>query len=83
MVISVHHKRYIRLRSVLKELRLKSGMTQVQIADILQMEQSNVSKIERGERYIDTLFFIDYCKACGVNPADVIASIDNFEEGER
>lgn len=79
MVISVHHKRYIKLRSILKEVRLKSGLTQVQIADLLCMEQSNVSKIERGERYIDTLFFIDYCKACGAVPADVIAKVDDAE----
>nr|WP_255417775.1 helix-turn-helix transcriptional regulator [Limnohabitans sp. MMS-10A-160] len=63
----------------MKELRLKSGLTQVQIADLLCMEQSNVSKIERGERYIDTLFFIDYCKACGAVPAEVIAKVDDSE----
>ncbi len=80
MVTSVHHKRYVKLRSILKELRLKSGLTQIQIADLLSMEQSNVSKIERGERYIDTLFFIDYCKACGAVPADVIAKVDDSED---
>lgn len=46
---------------------------------MLCMEQSNVSKIERGERYIDTLFFIDYCKACGAVPAEVIAKVDDSE----
>lgn len=76
MVISVHHKGYEKLRSVLKDVRTKAGFTQVQLAERLQMEQSNLSKIERGERYIDTLLFIDYCKACGVVPAEVITKVD-------
>jgi transcriptional regulator with XRE-family HTH domain len=77
MVISVHHSRYAKLRSVLKEIRKGAGLTQVQLAERLHMEQSNLSKIERGERYLDTLLFIDYCKACGAVPADVIAMVDD------
>jgi transcriptional regulator with XRE-family HTH domain len=76
MVTSVHHSRYAKLRSVLKEIRKSAGLTQVQLAERLHMEQSNLTKIERGERYIDTLLFIDYCKACEVLPADVIAMVD-------
>jgi transcriptional regulator with XRE-family HTH domain len=77
MVTSVHHSRYAKLRSVLKEIRKGAGLTQVQLAERLHMEQSNLSKIERGERYLDTLLFIDYCKACGAVPADVIAMVDD------
>jgi transcriptional regulator with XRE-family HTH domain len=69
MVITVHNQRYIKLRTFLRQLRVSSGLTQVQIAERLQMDQSNVSKVERGERYIDTLFFIDFCRACGVDPS--------------
>lgn len=76
MVISVHHKRYQKLRSVLKDVRKSAGLTQVQLAERLYMEQSNLSKIERGERFVDTLLFIDYCRACGVVPAEVIAKVD-------
>lgn len=77
MVTSVHHSRYAKLRSVLKAIRKGAGLTQVQLAEHLHMEQSNLSKIERGERYLDTLLFIDYCKACGAVPADVIAMVDD------
>ena len=77
MVISVHHKRYAQLRSVLKQVRKSAGLTQVELASQLQMEQSNFSKIERGERYIDALLFIDYCKACGADPAEVISRLDS------
>lgn len=80
MVVSLHHPRYVKLRSVLKEIRKNSGLTQVQLAQRLKMEQSNLSKIERGERYMDTLLFIDYCRACGALPADVIAKVDHAAE---
>ncbi len=76
MVISLHHNRYAKLRSVLKEVRTSAGLTQVQLAKLLHMEQSNLSKIERGERYLDTLLFVEYCKACGAIPAEVIAKVD-------
>jgi transcriptional regulator with XRE-family HTH domain len=77
MVTSLHNKRYVNLRSVLKEVRKSAGLTQVQLAKQLHMEQSNLSKIERGERYLDTLLFIDYCKACGAEPAEVINRLDD------
>ncbi len=77
MVISLHHKRYAKLRVVLRDVRQKAGLTQVQLAERLHMEQSNLSKIERGERYLDTLLFIDFCRACGAVPAEVIAKVED------
>lgn len=77
MVTSVHHKRYAKLRSVLRDVRKNAGLTQIQLAQRLHMEQSNLSKIERGERYLDVMLFIDYCHACGVAPADVITNADD------
>lgn len=76
MVLSIHHKRYAKLRTLLKNERLKAGLTQVQMAKLLNMEQSNLSKIERGERYIDVLLFIDFCIACSADPAYVLRTLD-------
>lgn len=80
MVVSIHHTRYENLRTILKNLRKNAGLTQVELAKRLHMEQSNLSKIERGERYLDTLLFIDYCTACGANPSDVMARLENSTE---
>jgi transcriptional regulator with XRE-family HTH domain len=77
MVTSLHHQRYANLRSVLKAVRKSAGLTQVQLAEMLHMEQSNLSKIERGERYIDTLLFIDYCRSCGVDPSDIVNKLND------
>ncbi len=76
MVLSVHHPRYLVLREHLKSLRLKAGLTQIEIATRLKLDQSYVSKIERGERYVDVLFYIDWCRACGVKPSKAIPLLD-------
>lgn len=78
MCIFIPHKRYAKLRSVLEEVCQSAGLTQVQLAERLNMEQSNLSKIERGERFVDTLLFIGYCRACGAVPAEVIAKVDDL-----
>lgn len=36
---------------------------------------SFVSKVERGERRIDPVEFVAWCKACGVDPKDAIGKI--------
>ena len=36
----------------LRELRLHYGFTQQQVADYLEMDQSNYSKIEKGKRHL-------------------------------
>lgn len=80
MVLSIHHPRYINLRKQLKAMRLAAHLTQVEIAERLKLDQSYISKIERGERYIDTLFYIDWCNACEVAPETAIKSLstNNF-----
>lgn len=75
MVLSVHHPRYVALREHLKALRLQAGLTQIEMAGRLGQDQSYVSKIERGERYIDMLFYLDWCAACGVKPDKAIRAL--------
>lgn len=43
------------LETLLKELRVKSGMRQIDVASELGMQQSMVSKYEVGERRLDIL----------------------------
>lgn len=47
-------------------LRKTAGLSQVQLAQRLGVGQSYVSKIERGEAYVDVLVFVDWCQVCGV-----------------
>lgn len=37
-----------------------------------EVDQSYVSKVERGERYMDALFYLDWCRACKLHPEAAI-----------
>ena len=67
MSTNVYHPRYQSLRSGLALLRKQAGLSQVQLAERLGVGQSLSSKIERGESYVDVLFFVDWCEACNVS----------------
>lgn len=69
MPSSVHHPRYVALQEQLKTMRETAGMTQSDLAAALRVGQSFVSKIERGERYVDVLFYIEWCRACETDPS--------------
>ena len=43
-------------------------MTQVEMAQALGVGQSYVSKLERGENFVDVLLYARWCIACGVKP---------------
>ena len=83
MVLSIHHPRYVALRDHLKALRRNAGLTQIEIADRLKLDQSYVSKIERGERYVDVIFYLDWCTACGVKIAKAIAQLEKSGGGQN
>lgn len=44
-------------------------MTQVVLAETVKNTQTFISKIERGERRIDVVEFIELCEAMDVDPA--------------
>jgi transcriptional regulator with XRE-family HTH domain len=49
-------------------MRKRAALSQVQLAQQLALGQSFVSKVERGQAYIELSLFIDWCRACGVKP---------------
>lgn len=72
MLVSVHHSRYQILRKGLVALRKSAGLSQVQLAEKLGVGQSYISKIERGEAYVDVLVFVDWCHACGMSAGQTL-----------
>jgi transcriptional regulator with XRE-family HTH domain len=66
---------YEALRKMLKNMRRGAGLSQVQLAHTLGRGQSYISKVERGEQYLDVLEFVAWCKACGKQPGTLIERI--------
>lgn len=75
MLLPLHHRRYDALRKHLKKLRRQAGLTQAELGTRLKVGQSHVSKIERGERYLDVLLYLDWCRACKQAPETAMAEL--------
>ena len=69
MSVTVYHPRYQALQTGLVALRKQARLSQVQLAERLGVGQSFISKIERGESYVDVMLFVDWCRACGATSA--------------
>ncbi len=68
MTASLYHPDYDALRNLLRDVRLKAELTQTQMAEALGVGQSYISKLERGENFVDVLLYARWCQACGVKP---------------
>lgn len=75
MPASVHHSRYQAVQAALAGLRKGAGFSQMQLAAHLGIGQSYISKIERGEAYVDVLLFVDWCQACGAEPGGALTAL--------
>jgi transcriptional regulator with XRE-family HTH domain len=76
MSSSLHSHHYQIFRSLLVDAREKSGLTQVQIADILGKPQSFISKYERGERRLD---FTEFIELAGLFEIDIVDFINRYQ----
>jgi transcriptional regulator with XRE-family HTH domain len=63
------------LQSALVAMRKQAALSQVRLAERLELGQSFVSKVERGEAYIELTLYIDWCLACGVKPGAALDAL--------
>ena len=72
---SVHGGDNPHLVAVLTEARRDSGLTQVQLAELVGKDQTFISIIERGQRRVDVLEFVALARAMKANPAKLFAEV--------
>ena len=72
---SIYSAEYQQLCALLRQLRREAGLTQVQVAERLQMPQSFVSKYESGERRLDVVELRHVAAAIGTTLAAVVAGL--------
>lgn len=63
------------LVEVLVQARQQSGLTQAQLADRVQKDQTFISIIERGQRRVDVLEFVALARAMEADPARLFAEV--------
>jgi len=64
---TIHNEQYCNLIEGLCQERKRLGISQTEVADFLQMRQSEVSKIETLERRIDVFEFKQLLKVYRIN----------------
>lgn len=67
MKIPNENRQREKLFLLLKEMRQKHGVTQVELAERLGVPQSFVSKYESGERQLDILELRQICQLLGIS----------------
>ena len=67
-VASLHSAPYKRFLRQIKAMRLNARLTQDQLAKKLRQSQTYVSKSESGERRLDLVEWLAFCKACDHDP---------------
>ena len=71
----LYGQQYVAVRQLMQDVRRQAGLTQVQLAEKLGKGQSYVSKIERGEQYVDLVEFLAWCQACGISADEAIRQL--------
>lgn len=79
----LYRKRYEKFVDVLKVERTCCRITQEELAKKLGVTQTYISKIERGDRRIDVIELMEYCKATGISLSILIQKIESRLYAER
>ena len=73
---SQHTQKYDQLLLALRRARKTAKLTQVDVAERLDVYASYVSKCESGERRIDVIELAEFCRVYGVKLVDFLKSIE-------
>lgn len=73
---TLHSKEYKILLQLLYQVRISANLTQQEFADMLDVPQSFISKIENGERRLDV---VELWEICNVLEIDFTQFINEFE----
>ncbi len=81
---SVHRPLQVALAALLRELRLKTGLTQTAVADQLGIAQTAVSDLEINERRPDLFVISELCELYGQPSVDkLLAEVKRRAKRDR
>lgn len=68
------------LINALKEKRSLAGLTQVELADLLKVQQSFVARMESGQRRVDVVEFLYLSETLKFDAVELIKKISAVED---
>ncbi len=75
---AIYRPEYEVFLTLLKDRRIKAGLTQVECSNALGRPQSFMSDVERGTRRLDIIQIHDLCEVLG---CDLVELIQDFTDG--
>ncbi len=73
---SIHSRLYHQVVARLRSKREEKGVTQTQLAELLNVKQAFISKIETCERRLDIIELHSICQVLGVSFVDFMQEVD-------
>ena len=73
--MSIYDSAYQKLLKELRTTRQTMGLSQEELAVRLGKHQTFVSKVEKGQRYLDVLEFVRWSAAIDVDPSVLISAL--------
>jgi len=63
--------------ALLRQVRIESGLTQIELSELLEVPQSRISDYERGNRRMDLLELHQYCRALGISLTGFVHRVED------
>lgn len=79
---TIHNSEYRELVKILVDLRRSAGISQKKLAEILDLEQPNISKVENFERRLDVLEMMQWLSAVAPDRFQAVNQALRGEKGE-
>ena len=80
---TIYSVEYADLLILLRKKRLDAGFTQNQLARVLSVPRSFIGKCERGERRIDVIELMAFCRVLGIELQAFIAELEERISRQR
>ncbi len=72
---SVSNPNQLIFQNMIREARLKAGLTQAKLANKLGKPQSYIAKYETGERRLDVIELLSILAVIGQNPTEFVSQL--------
>ena len=79
---TIYSDEYSKLRQWLTEKRHEKGMTQRDLAKVLDVHYSIYAKVESGERRLDVIEYLRVCRVLGIDAHEGLRIIDEEMDKE-
>ena len=80
---SIYSREWQNLTGWLVEKRKQAGLTQRGLAANIGAVHSLVGKVEQGERRLDPVELVAYCKGMRADPCDLLKVLQRSSRGDR